>query len=299
MQKKFYILGASAVLMLAVFLFSDSLFNMQEPEALTDYKNIEYIIDGNSFLLTDSVSELATNTIRYFGNEVFYDINDDGREDVVFIVIQDDGGTGTFFYAVAALNTEEGYVGSHGFFIGDRIAPQSTEVSQNPNHKNVIVINYADRAPGDPMTSEPSVGKSVWLKLDQSSMQFGVVVQNFEGEADPSRMSLSMKTWTWERALYNDGRIITPKEVDAFTLSFNEEEGRFSATTDCNGVGGNYTAEDGEISFSDIVSTRMYCEGSEEGTFTQLLNDSNMYHFTSKGELVLDSLFDSGSIIFR
>jgi len=45
------------------------------------------------------------------------------------------------------------------------------------------VVNYAVRAPGEPMTARPSVGKSVWLKLDPQTMQFGEVVQNFEGES--------------------------------------------------------------------------------------------------------------------
>ena len=45
---------------------------------------------------------------------------------------------------VAALNTEAGWIGSQTTLLGDRIAPQTTELSQNPNHKNVIVVNYAD-----------------------------------------------------------------------------------------------------------------------------------------------------------
>jgi hypothetical protein len=93
------------------------------------------------------------------------------------------GGTGTFFYVVAALNTVNGYVGSQGLLLGDRIAPQTTEMSQNPRHVNVIVVNYADRKPGEPMVTEPSVGKSIWIKLDPKIMQFGEVVQNFEGES--------------------------------------------------------------------------------------------------------------------
>ena len=51
-------------------------------------------------------------------------------------------------------------------------------------HKNVIVVNYADRAPGEPFTTQPSVGKSIWLKLDPQSRQWGTVEQNFEGEAN-------------------------------------------------------------------------------------------------------------------
>ena len=96
---------------------------------------------------------------------------------------QEQGGSGTFFYAVAALNTERGYVGSDGYFLGDRIAPQSTNESPNPRHVDVIVVNYADRAPGEPMTAAPSVGKSAYLKIDPEAMQWAVVEPDFEGES--------------------------------------------------------------------------------------------------------------------
>jgi hypothetical protein len=56
-------------------------------------------------------------------------------------------------------------------------------VSQNPVQKNVVVFNYAERKPGEPMTASPSVGKSVYLKLDPVSMRWGIVVPDFEGES--------------------------------------------------------------------------------------------------------------------
>ena len=141
-----------------------------------DYKSATFTIEGRPM------------TARYFGNEVMHDLNDDGVKDVAFLVIEDGGGSGTFFYVVAALNTPDGYVGSQAFYLGDRIAPQTTEVvtgttTMGTQRKGVIVVNYADRAPGEPMTTRPSVGKSIWLKLDPATMQFGEVAQNFEGES--------------------------------------------------------------------------------------------------------------------
>ncbi len=171
-----------AVLVLVVLLIAGYLVmnfsgdKAQPPVAAPDYKNIEYVIEGERVHLTD-------DDISYFGNGLKTDLNGDGREDIVFLITSNPGGTGTFFYAVAALNTEQGYVGSDGYFLGDRIAPQTTEVSQNPRHKNVIVVNYADRAEGEPMAAQPSVGKSVYLKLDAATMQWGIVEPDFEGES--------------------------------------------------------------------------------------------------------------------
>lgn len=127
----------------------------------------------------------------------------------------------------------------------------------------------------------------------------GIVVSDFEGEADPSRMTLGMKEWKWISALYNDGREVKPKNPNAFSLTFNSN-GTFSATTDCNGIGGKYSVQnDGGLLFSEMVQTLMYCEGSDEVEFVKLLTNASSYHFTSRGEMVLGLKFDSGSVIFR
>jgi hypothetical protein len=120
---------------------------------------------------------------RYFGNEYVADLDADGRDDVVFLLTQETGGSGVFYYVVAARNTEQGYIGSDGYLLGDRVAPQTIQMSPNPKHKNVIVVTFADRAMGEPMTAQPSIGKSVYLKLDTASMMWGIVEPDFEGES--------------------------------------------------------------------------------------------------------------------
>ncbi len=162
---------------------------------LKEHKNTTYVIEGRPTTLMNGLSEIeaapgsATKVItRYFGNEVRHDLNDDGREDVAFLLTQETGGSGTFYYIVAALNTPTGYVGSEAFFLGDRIAPQTMQMdegltSKGTSRQNVIVVNYAVRYPDEPFSTEPSLGKSIWLKLDPVTMQFGEVAQNFEGES--------------------------------------------------------------------------------------------------------------------
>ena len=48
-----------------------------------------------------------------------------------------------------------------------------------------------------------------------------------------------------------------------------------------------------------MFSTKMYCESSQEDIFTKMLNETQNYFFTSKGQLVLGLKFDSGSVIFN
>lgn len=180
-------------IVLISFYFSSNDNNPQQlvvSAVKTDYKNIAYTIDGRLVQLNGGLSEVdaapgsaSKVTTRYFGNDFRTDLNNDGQEDIVFLLTQETGGSGVFYYAVAALNTAEGYVGSDGYFLGDRIAPQTIALSPNPNQKNVITVNYADRALNESMSGVASQGKSTYLKLDLESMMWGIVEPNFEGEA--------------------------------------------------------------------------------------------------------------------
>jgi len=283
------------------FLLNNYIYNEKQAHTSKSFKDAEYRIAGKNVVLKNGVSEVeaapgsASKVVtQYFGNELYKDLNEDGKEDVVFLLTQTTGGTGTFYYVVAALATDDGYLGSEGVFLGDRIAPQATQSGPGKS----VVVTYADRAAGESFSATPSVGKSIRLLLDPVARQFGEVVSNFEGEADPSKMDLSMKTWKWISVLYNDERFITPKQEGVFTLTLNKDQ-TFAATTDCNRMNGVYTAKDGIISFGQFTSTKMYCEGSQETIFSELIRDTSGYHFTSKGELILDLKFDSGSVTFR
>jgi heat shock protein HslJ len=266
----------------------------------SDHKNTEYTIAGRTIWLVDGVAEVAAApgsaarvVTRYFGNEVLGDMNADGREDVVFLLTQETGGSGMFFYAVAALNLERGYVGSEGTLLGDRIAPQTTALRPD----GIVEVTYADRAPGESFSTAPSVGKTIWLKLNPTTLQLGEVVRDFEGEADPDSMELGMKAWVWIRAV-DGGNEIVPRQADAFTLIF--EGGAFSATTDCNRVRGGYTTQGRELTFAEnMAATRMFCADSQETVFTQLLSRTASYTFTSRGELVLQLRDGAGSMTFR
>lgn len=191
----FFVVLVIVGLVAAFYLLNSYIYKEKQQFVAVDYKNAEYLIEGKRIRLTDGFSEIDSPTdrdisfdskitTRYFNNELKTDLNNDGREDVVFLLLQQISGNNVFFYAVAALNTESGWLGSDGYFLGDRIAVQTTEMSPNPRHKNVVVVNYADRAPGEPMIVRPSQRKSAYIKLDPESRQWGIVEPNFEGESN-------------------------------------------------------------------------------------------------------------------
>jgi heat shock protein HslJ len=266
----------------------------------TDYKNATYIINGTSVKLVNGVSKVPAApdssekiVTKYFGNEVTGDLDGDGTKDMAFLLTQETGGSGTFYYLVAALNTPTGYIGSNGTFLGDRISPQTTEISSS----SIITVHYADRKPDESFAIAPSVGKSIRFLFDSKTLQFGEVVKNFEGEADPNVMTLRMHPWQWVRTSYRNGNTVTPRSVNRFALTFTGTS-TFSASTDCNGVGGEYTVKGSAITFTRMMSTLMYCEGAQEGDFAQMINDARSYQFTSKGELLF-TLSDGSSFIFK
>ncbi len=291
-----------ALLLLGVIVFAISKTSSTKKQgtntSVSDYKNATYTIDGEKITLENGKYEGASTTdsaslktiITYFGNEVTKDINGDGKDDVVFLITKTTGGSGVFFYAVAALTSPQGFVGSHAILIGDRIAPQTTESGP---YKSVIV-NYVDRAPGEGFTTKPSIGKSLQLILDPTTMQFGEVAQNFEGEADPSKMTLTMKKWNLEKI--EGVGILDVKNKTAFSLTFLSD-GKVSFGTDCNKAQGSYTSTRNNLTISSIITTEMYCKDSDEQLFIKNILDTTEYSFTSRGQLILKG--KTTSVYFR
>lgn len=278
----------------------------QKNEALGP-KNATYTINGEKVTLSNGITSTpavpgsaSKITTTYFGNEVTHDFDKDGRPDTAFLLTQETGGSGIFYYLVVALNTTRGYVGSDALLLGDRIAPQSTQMSQNKSTPDVIVVNYASRKPGEAFTVKPSVGKSMWVKLDTKTMRLGEVAINFEGEADTSKMTLTMQTWNWVKTTYNNNTVVTPRTSNKFTITFkSNSEKTFSAGTDCNSIGGEYIVTGNKIALTQMVSTTMYCESSQEGDFIKMLGEAESFQFTTKGELILTLKNNRGSMIFK
>ena len=146
-----------------------------------DYKSLSYYFNGQPIALVDGKAETpaapgsASKVVtQYFGNEMRGDLNGDGQQDVAFIVTQETGGSGTFFYLLGAIKQASGYKGTNAMLIGDRIAPPTTEFKDGQ-----IIVSFADRKPGEPMSAQPSVRKSLHVKYNETTNSFAEVVQSF------------------------------------------------------------------------------------------------------------------------
>jgi hypothetical protein len=124
-------------------------------------------IDGDAITLVAGFSAMETApgsaakiTTQYFGNDTLADLNGDGEQDCAFILTQETGGSGRFYYLVAALRSGKGYQGTNGIFLGDRIDPLTISTTAG-----TITVNYADRKPDEPFTNQPSVNLTKHIKL--------------------------------------------------------------------------------------------------------------------------------------
>jgi len=287
--------AAVVVIVLGFILLNEYIYNEKQGEGLpSDYKNITFILDRQLVTLEDGVYEMeaapgsaSKQVVRYFGNEVMHDIDGDGDEDVVFLVTQETGGSGTFFYVVGALKTDTGYEGTQALLIGGRIAPQTTEGGVGRQ----VVVNYADRAPGEPMSTQPSVGKSLYLLLDKDTGQFGEVVQGFEGEATASALGKYFGQAMF-KAGTEDGLI--PIEGFDAGLLMGKFEGLVAMDFDgVEAFEGVYSLDDGKVVFErtkpqPISSAETTV--SEAGYATLLQNVSARLELSVRTEAEIDAL---------
>ena len=130
-----------------------------------DPKHATYRIEGVEYDLRDGVFEDGGVRVALFGEPTMGDIDGDYDDDAAFLLVFEPGGSGTFFYAAAALRERDSYRGTNAVFIGDRIAPQTIAITNR-----VIMANFAERAPGEPMTADPSVGTSAYLTVERGEL---------------------------------------------------------------------------------------------------------------------------------
>jgi heat shock protein HslJ len=265
-----------------------------------DPKNMSYTIENDVFTLVNGVAKNSSAnksapspTLQLFGEPVYGDLNTDGKNDAAVLLVHNPGGSGTFYYAVLILSSAASYNVTNALLLGDRIAPQTVNIIDSR-----AVYNYAERKANEPMTTQPSVGRSMYVHIDPNTGEIGELAHNFEGEADPNKMSLGMKKWEWVTTETNDGTVVKPRVAGKFSLTFGTD-GQVSIGTDCNSMSSKYTAKDKTLVFGPIMSTKMYCEGSQEDVFARNLENIASYFFTSKGELILEIKYDSGTMTFK
>jgi hypothetical protein len=139
--------------------------------------NAIYEIGGQKIKLVDGKAEIeiiegsaTKQKISIFGEVLYKDVNDDELNDAILMLTNNTGGSGTFYYVTVALakkiNEKILYEGLNAILLGDRIAPQNINVKNG-----IIIANYADRKPGEPMTEKPSEGISKYIVFNNDLLE--------------------------------------------------------------------------------------------------------------------------------
>jgi hypothetical protein len=175
-----------------------------EPASILNYKNGTYNIDGQKITLKDGYFSSAEtkDVVRFFGNEISGDFNNDGVLDEVFLLTKDSQGSGVFYYVSAMVSSGKKFVGTNALLLGDRIAPQTTEFSDGK-----IIVNFADRLPEQSFTSPPSNGISKYF-----------VIEGTELKVAPSKLNEAQARSIAEKSCIKGGESLTPGKYN--------EEGR-------------------------------------------------------------------------
>jgi len=143
-----------------------------ERGAAADPLQASYVVEDQEVRLVAGRGEVksapgSATKIRtsVFGKPVYGDLDGDGVDDAALLLVQEPGGSGTFYYVAAALNVHGAYRGTNAVLLGDRVAPQNVAI-----RNGLVVATYADRRPEEPMSAPPSVGKSKYLTLKDGAL---------------------------------------------------------------------------------------------------------------------------------
>ena len=96
------------------------------------------------------------------------------------------------------------------------------------------------------------------------------------GNSTTTPTVLSGTSWVWVSKTVQ-GAVFPAPMGGKFVLSFSNNN-RVVSTTDCNGIAGTYTlGATGTLSFGSFMATKMFCEGSQEQSYSQALSSATAY----------------------
>jgi hypothetical protein len=149
----------------------------QDSEAGFDARNSKFSLDGETVLLRNGLSQVpaapgsaSSITTRTLGKEARGDLTGDGNEDVAYFVTRGGGGSGQFYYVVAAIHGTNGYKTTNAYPVGDRIKPQSIRINASE-----VQVKFVGREKGQPMSASPSRESVLFLKVSPNGVLEGLM----------------------------------------------------------------------------------------------------------------------------
>jgi heat shock protein HslJ len=103
-------------------------------------------------------------------------------------------------------------------------------------------------------------------------------------------------SWIWVSASA-EGVTADAPAGEKFVVTFDAKSTSVSSKTDCNTITGDYTTSSGTLRFGTFATTMMFCDGSQESIYSELLSKTRSY-LLSNNKLIL-TLSDKGTMTFK
>ena len=143
------------------------------PVPAPDARNATYRIEKDIVTLANgrlerdgapgSASKIVTTLVD---PQTTGDVDGDGRIDTIAILVNQPGGSGSFYYLAALLNTASGVSATPAIALGDRIAVTGLRVDGK-----TIVVELLDHASGQPMAASPTVAVTKRFVVDGGALK--------------------------------------------------------------------------------------------------------------------------------
>jgi heat shock protein HslJ len=175
------------------------------------------------------------------------------------------------------------------------------DVTLTTESLGTITLTLNESSAGGLYTDE-NTAMTLWDRGDKITLWKGEEVL-YEGYGEDDSVepaeNLAGTTWVWEKTEASGAGSSAPKRPSTFSLTF-ESDGTLRGVTDCNSFSGTYTLTKGDtLTFGPLLSTKMYCEGSQEIEFTTALGVVETFKITHDGSLVLFMRNEEGAITLR
>jgi Flp pilus assembly protein TadG len=145
------------VVLLAACGKHEKLAETATPVASPDATNATYLIEGRTISLSNGKADepaapgsASRNVTTLTPFSATADIDHDGKPDIVVVLTNSPGGSGTFYYVAALVSSSS--TPAMGILIGDRIT-----VSGLSMESGRVTVSYLTRPEGVPFSATPSV----------------------------------------------------------------------------------------------------------------------------------------------
>lgn len=171
------LLLASVAALIGLFFVMRSVVDKAgEQAAPAAVRNLTVTLDNQTFTLKDGVAateaapgSAAKNTVRIIGEPAVGDATGEGERDAALLLAHDPGGSGTFYYAVLAVNRGGSYQATNAVPLGDRITPKGIEFTNGH-----FFYQFLDRNSGEPMDAKPTVDENIKINIDPATDRISV-----------------------------------------------------------------------------------------------------------------------------